>query len=414
MLEKSRGILFYLKKSKEYKSGPVEIYLSITVDGVPKELSTKVSCLPSKWNAKAGRATGTTEESRSINSTLDAYFVKVRNARAKLMEIGADITALAIRDMVSGVQLRERTILKLSHGHNEQMEALVKKEEFAASTLEMYEVAYGHAQEFIKLRYKVDDLNIRSLDFDFVESYYNWLKISKSQCHNTAIKNIGALKKQVLSCQKRGWLQNDPFALFPMTEEEVDTIFLWPEELERIMKKQFLSDRVSTVRDMFVFCCFTSLAFVDVKRLKRTDIVKGVDGEWWIMKKRQKTNEPIPVPLLPIAQKILDKYKDHPKCVANEVALAILSNQKYNEYLKEIAALCEINKELTTHVARHTFATTVAITNGLSLETTREVMGHADIKQTQHYGKILHIKVSQDMKKLKNRLNKSSLLKMVE
>jgi site-specific recombinase XerD len=407
------GMSFYLRKPRNYRKGdPIDIYMKITVDSISKDLSTKLSCLPTKWDSRADRMTGNTEEARCINAALDALFVKARSARTKLIEIGADITALAVRDMVSGAQIRERTILKLFQAHNEQMAKLVEKKEFAPGTQEMYEVAYRHAKEFIKGRYKVEDLNIRSLDFDFVESFYNWLKISKSQCHNTALKNVAALKKQILACVKRGWLQNDPFALFSMKEDEVDTIFLWPEELERVMKKQFVSDRVATVRDMFVFCCFTSLAFVDAKRLKKSEIVRGVDGEWWIMKKRQKTNEPIPVPLLPIAKKILDKYKDHPKCVATDVALPILSNQKYNEYLKEIAALCEINKDLTTHVARHTFATTVALTNGLSLETTKEVMGHADIKQTQHYGKILHLKVSEDMKKLKNKLNKSTMLKL--
>lgn len=192
--------------------------------------------------------------------------------------------------------------------------------------------------------------------------------------------------------------------------QEVDTVFLTTEELEAIAKKDIQNERLSLVRDIYIFCCLTSLAYIDVKQLKRSEVTIGIDGKLWIDKRRQKSKVPTKVPLLPITKQILEKYKDHPYCIEKDLLLPVLSNARYNEYLKEIAAICGINKNLTSHTARHTFGTTVTLSNGVPLESVKQMMGHKKITQTEHYAKILPVKVSEDMKQLEKKLKRKKFL----
>jgi integrase len=202
----------------------------------------------------------------------------------------------------------------------------------------------------------------------------------------------------------------DPFAKFEETREEVQPVFLVKEEIQAIADKEIRNPRLCQVRDVFIFCCFTGLAFADVKQLKKTEVDIGVDGELRIYKGRQKTGTPSIIPLLPITKKILSKYADDEKCIIQDQLLPVLSNQKYNAYLKEIGDLCDINKELKTHMARHTFGTTVTLANNVPLESIKEMMGHKSLRQTLHYAKVTGIKVNNDMAKLKKKLTKSNFI----
>jgi integrase len=158
------------------------------------------------------------------------------------------------------------------------------------------------------------------------------------------------------------------------------------------------------MRDIFVFSCYTGLAYADVKKLKRSEINTGVDGEQWIFSPRQKTDTPCPIPLLPVALQLLEKYAHYPKCINQDRVLPVLTNQKMNAYLKEIADLCGINKVLTFHLARHTFATTICLSNGVPMETVSKMLGHTNLKQTLHYAKTLHSKIGADMASLRQKL----------
>ncbi len=179
--------------------------------------------------------------------------------------------------------------------------------------------------------------------------------------------------------------------------------FLSAEELQKIVSHDFKIERLNQVRDVFVFACFTGLAYVDIKKLKRSETVTGVDGDPWIFTHRQKTKGVSRIPLLPIPLTIIDKYKDHSACINKDLLLPVLSNQKLNAYLKEIADMCGITKNLTFHIARHTFATTVTLSNGVPIESVSKMLGHKNLRVTQNYAKILDIKVSDDMKKLKEK-----------
>jgi integrase len=203
---------------------------------------------------------------------------------------------------------------------------------------------------------------------------------------------------------KRGLLTTDPFLGFKSRRNEVIPVALTNQELAKITNKKFDIERLDHVRDIFIFSCYTGLAYIDAYKLRKTDIVIGIDNGMWITTTRQKTNSSTRLPLLPPAVAILTKYQDHPKCISKGTVLPVLTNQKMNSYLKEIADLCGLRKKLTFHIARHTFATTVTLTNGVPIETVSKMLGHKSLKQTQHYAKIVDLKISEDMKLLKEKL----------
>jgi site-specific recombinase XerD len=227
---------------------------------------------------------------------------------------------------------------------------------------------------------------------------------SERKCaNNTAVKYIKNFHKIINQCLANGWLSKNPFANYKAKIKEVVRDFLSEAEIEQMINKEFVSERLELVRDIFVFSCFTGLAYIDVKQLTLDNIALGIDGDKWIFKNRQKTDTASKIPLLPMAQEIINKYAEHPVCKNEKRLLPILTNQKMNAYLKEIADVCEIKKELTFHIARHTFATTVTLSNGVPLETVSKMLGHTSLKTTQHYAKILDKKISEDMMILKSK-----------
>ena len=233
--------------------------------------------------------------------------------------------------------------------------------------------------------------------YSFITDFEFWLKSVQNCNHNTTIKYISNLRKIINLCLKNGWLNKDPFVGFKMTKKEVIREILTEEELQTLISKDIQNIRIRQVRDIFIFSCFTGLAYIDAKRLKRSEIVIGMDGERWIYTKRKKTDSPTRIPLLPVVQEIMEVYKDHPQCLNEDCLLPIPSNAKLNAYLKEVADICGINKHLTFHIARHTFATTVTLNNGVPIESVSKMLGHKSIKITQIYAKVLDRKLSEDM-----------------
>ena len=404
MLEKSFGLLFFLKQSKKNKNGEKYIYLRITVNGVVKELSTRRLCISSKWNSSAGRVLGNSEEGRTLNSYLDTLYYKALQAKKRLLDRDQEVTAEAVKNILLGVSEKKKMIMEIFKEHNSRVEALLNKE-YAPGTLMRYRTSYDHTKAFMKWKYKKEDIEIQALDYEFISSYSFWLKTVQNCSHNTTVKYLANFKKIVLICLKNGWLDRDPFIRFKMVKKEVHRIYLTIEEIASLESKNFPTERLRHVRDIFLFSCYTGLAYIDVKRLTRAQIVIGIDGEQWIFTKRQKTDTPTRLPLLPKALKLIEKYQDHQICKAGNYVLPILSNQKMNSYLKEIADVCGIDKPLTFHIARHTFATTITLGNGVPIETVSKMLGHKSIKQTQHYAKVLDTKISLDMMALREKLS---------
>ncbi|HXB42711.1 MAG TPA: site-specific integrase, partial [Puia sp.] len=242
------------------------------------------------------------------------------------------------------------------------------------------------------------------LDHEFITEYEFWLKSARNCSHNTTMKYLANFKKVVLICVKNGWLQRDPFFGYKMTKKPVIREFLSEPELKLMAEKQF-GKRLQQVRDIFLFCCYSGLAYADVYKLKRSEIRIGIDGKKWIFTSRKKTETLSRIPLLPVSLAILEKYADHAECIITDRLLPVLTNQKMNSYLKEIADVCGITKELTFHIARHTFATTVTLNNGVPIETVSKMLGHTNLKTTQHYAKLLDTRVSEDMKCLSEKLD---------
>lgn len=405
MLEKSFGIFFFLKKPKtENADGMRYVYLRLTVDGISREVSTKRLWHRARWNAAAGKAAGNKEDSKSLNHYLESFTSLVYKAKQKLIDGGHVISADAIKDILTGNWIDNKMIIKLFQFHNDQMRELIGKE-YAKGTYERYETSLQHTRSFIQWKFDKEDISIKELDYDFIEQYFFWFRTVQNCCNNTTIKYLGNFKKIVLACVKKKWLTSDPFVDFQFKKTKVKKLALSSVELQRIEGKVFSIERVSQVRDIFLFSCYTGLAYIDAKQLTSSDIGPGIDGGLWILSSRQKTESETHIPLLPKALEILAKYKHHPQCQNSGRVLPMLSNQKMNSYLKEIADFCGIEKTLTFHIARHTFATTVTLVNKVPIETVSKMLGHATIKQTQDYAQVVEEKISKDMMDLRLRLD---------
>ena len=400
MLTKNFSLLFYLKRRSNYVSGNLPIYIRITINGRRVEITAQRECEPEKWNIAAGRKNGTKEDVRILNAYLDTLQAKIYEIHRRLVEADEEITAEIIRNHLNGTAAKSRFIIALFQEHNDRVANLVNKD-FAPGTLTRYKTTLDHSRDFILWKYKADDIDIFKLNHEFITDFEYWLKSVRNIGHNTAIKYLATFKKIVIICIKNGWLSRDPFHAYKMSKREVDRTALTAEELSKISKKKFDHDRLGQVRDIFLFCCYTGLAYIDVYKMSRSEIIAGIDGEKWLVIKRQKTDSPSRIPLLPQALSILQKYDKDPQCEIKGQLLPVLSNQKMNSYLKEIAVLCRINKVITFHLARHTFATTVTLTNGVPMESVSKMLGHRNLKTTQQYAKIVDVKVSEDMKKLK-------------
>lgn len=400
------AVKFFARKARPNKDGSAPVYMRIQIGEQRLNIITKVNVKPEEWSSEHGRLKPNTDEARRVNKILEAFKMKAFDYQRELMTEGSLVTIPNMRSKWYGVSLeRPRMLMDIFKQHNEQMKALVNRE-FSPLTLERYETSFRHTREFMKWKYEIEDIDIKQLKYEFITDYEFWLKSVRKCDHNTSIKYLSNFKKIVHICIKNGWLDRDPFVGFKMTKREVERPFLVQEELDNVINKQFMMPRMSQVRDIFIFCCYTGLAYADVEKLTREEVTTGIDGEKWIWTSRQKTDSTTRIPLLPPALEILDRYKDDPQCVNKRRLLPVLSNQKMNTYLKEIADACGITKKMTFHTARHTFATTVTLTNGVPIETVGKMLGHRNLKTTQHYAKILDLKVSGDMKVLRSKFNK--------
>lgn len=402
------SVKFFARKDRANAEGLVPVFLRIGIGTQRLNMITKIYVKPEEWSIENGKLKTNNEESKRVNKILEGFKIKAFDYQRELMNEGKDITIENIKSKWYKISLEKpRMLMDVFKEHNAQMKALVNHE-FSPLTLERYETSFRHTQEFMRLKYKIEDIDIKQLNYEFIANYEFWLKSVRKCDHNTSIKYLSNFKKIVHICIKNGWIIRDPFVGFKMSKREVERPFLVQEELDKIINKKFLMPRMSQVRDIFIFCCYTGLAYADVEKLTREEVTTGIDGEKWIWTSRQKTDSTTRVPLLPPALEILDRHKDDPQCVNKGRLLPVLSNQKMNTYLKEIADACGITKKMTFHTARHTFATTVTLSNGVPIETVSKMLGHRNLKTTQHYAKILDLKVSEDMSKLRSRLNTKS------
>ncbi len=392
-------ILFFIKRTKLTRNGEATIFIRITINKERTEFSLKRKVLPKLWCDKTERIKGRTELASELNQFIDQYKKKVLSYIDFMVLDDQEITARIIQERLIGKKEKRRTILKIFQEHNENARKLMGID-FAPDTVQRYETSYMHTKDFIKLQYKREDMALDELNHQFVKNYELYLKTERKCAHNTTIKYLKNFKKIVRIALANNWMKKDPFASIKFKLKQVDAIYLTNEELQQLINKKILIKRIAQVRDVFLFCCFTGLAFADVKSLKAEHLSVDINGTTWIHKKRTKTDQISTIFVIEAANKIIKKYEDNPQVMEKNALLPVLSNQKMNAYLKEIADLCRINKPISTHTARHTFATTVALENNIPLEVVSKTLGHSNTKMTQRYARTTENLIKKNMEKI--------------
>ena len=393
------SLLFWVNKKRIQKNNQLPIYARITVDGRRVELSLQRSIPHELWDQNSQRLKGKGEIQSNINSLIDMIRGKIQSIYNQLLSNGTPITASIIKNTITGIETKpnHKTILDAFDYHNLKMAEIVKVGKVMDKTLERYKFLKKMVETFIKYQYKTNDKALPEIRLAFVTEFEHYLLTIGELKTNTAHKYIKNLKKVMNMAVGLDWIPSNPFNQFKCSYTSPEKEILTQDELNTIINKDFGIDRMNEVRDVFIFCCYTGFAYADAYQFERNAITKGLDGNLWLCTNRQKTGTKESVPLLPIPLEIVEKYKNHPYCVKYNKLLPINSNQRYNAYLKELADLCKINKNLTTHIARHTFATTVTLANGVPIETVSKMLGHTSIKTTQIYAKVVEQKVSDDM-----------------
>lgn len=393
---------FKLHKGKPNKLGRVPIMAQWKIGGVQKSLSTKLNVLPERWTFE--RTLGLTKDDKMINAELDRIRMAIMEKFHEMLQRGEIVTAEKLKCAVTG------------NGHSGHPRSFVEVfdlwlEDYAKSigittskrTFDKYVVVRNRLQLFIQERFNMSDMLLEDVNPKFINDFDTYIRQNYQVAHNHAMKIRQKLRTIFKMAHDNGWVSKNPFAAVRIQYDPVEREVLTKSELATLMQTDMQIERLERVRDIFVFSCFTGLAHCDVYRLRPENIIVDDNGQPWIKTSRQKTSVSVNVPLLEIPQMIIAKYKDD-KTLKGSL-LPVLSNDCTNIYLKEVATLCRIKKKLTFHVARHTFATTVALSNGVPIESVSKMLGHRNIRTTQIYAKVMNDKLSEDMSKLASRIS---------
>ena len=404
------SVSFILNKTKIDKNGESIVQARVTLHGKRRKMKTGIKCKPEMW--EGGRAKGRTKYAWELNANL-ARFSDNLIETAKDIEIkNPPLTYTKLKSAVYGERPVQSSLFQVYDEHLEKLAKLVEAGEMAPGSMERYSVVRKHLGAYAKRRYKTEDIYFEELDHRFVSDFELYLKTDAKPriSHNTVVRYMKFLRTVVLIAKKRDLLVKDPFLEYKISFREKDTVFLEEKELIKLIAKDFENERLNQVRDVFVFCCYTGLAYVDVEKVTMEHIQEDKHGKLWLVHRRQKSKVESTIPLFKAAVDIIERYKGRFDPGRQDRLLPVNSNQKYNAYLKEIADVCGISKKLTTHVARHTFATTVMLTNGASLEATAKMLGHKNLNTTRHYAKVVRDKLSREMDTVSENLRKSGLL----
>jgi site-specific recombinase XerD len=390
------GLLFYIRRDKTNKRGEAPVFMRLTINGERADASIKRFIEPHAWNSAKGKANEKSRGGKDLNLYLDAISANILRIQRDLELDKKEVSAQIILNRYLGKEQSDRhTLMEVFRAHNEKCRAL-SGISLAPATVIRYETTLRLTEEFLQKNYKKEDCYLDEVTNQFIEDFEFFLKTVRRCCHNTTTKYLLNFKKIIRIALAKGWMKKDPFAQVHFHFEPVEREFLEKQELKAMLNKEITITRLAQVRDIFCFCCLTGLAFTDVQQLKAEHLVADIHGKIWIRKARQKTKNMCNIPLLDEAQKILDRYKDHPYCQTQGVLLPVCSNQKMNMYLKELADICGIRKNLSTHCARHTFAT-LTLASGATIDNVAKMLGHANVNMTRRYAKVLDSSIMRDM-----------------
>ena len=395
MVRSSFSILFAIRESKTRKSGKAPIEITITVNGDRCSFSSGKQVAIEKWDKNKQQVKGKDEEAQSLNNCLKAIKAKLYQKEAELLERGFIITADLLRDAYFDKveSIKERSLFEVFEEHNQEQEKLIGNGVSKATHwVSVYTIRL--LREFVQQKYKREDLYLRELNLNFIQSFHSFLRIDKGMAQNSSTKHLKLLKKIINLSVANSYMTFNPFSTYKVEREPVEVDFLDEEELRKIINFDTPLPRLERAKDMFLFGCFTGLSYIDIKTLAPEHFEKDSAGRIWIKKRRVKTGVLSRIPLLPIAKLILDKYK------SGEKLLPIQDPADINKYLKDIAILCGINKRICFHTSRHTFASTVTLANNISLEVVSKMLGHTNTRMTAHYAKLIDKCIGEQMDKL--------------
>lgn len=404
-LNQAFSVTFWLNKAKTNKQGLTPIWLRITINHKRAECAVQKFVQVKHWDMEHHRVRAGCSDANAINDYLDLVRSEVLRHYNILLTTRDVVTADDVKNSYKGVKEVKKTFF---HLFDQYMQHLVDRKEIndlSEGRYKRFKVLLNKCRDFVKHKFKRLDVALEDVRMNFIVEFEHYMRKCDKMGHNTAMKYAKDLKQIMKYGVMLEYIPSSPFELFKCTNKKTRREFLDQEELDILYQKEFTIKRLEEVRDCYLFSCYTGYAYSDAAALTPDDVAIGIDGEKWIIRNRKKTGTTENVPLLPVPQEIIEKYKNHPYCKTHNKLLPMNSNQRYNAYLKEITALCGIKKNLTTHTARHTFATTVLLVNDVPMETAMELLGHTDIRTTQIYGKIVQKKISNDMKKLKDKLS---------
>ena len=395
MVRSSFAILFFIRESRVRKDGTASIEIVLTVNGERCAFSTGKRVKSCNWDKTKQQVKGKDEEAQSLNNYLKAIKAKLYQKEAELLDRGFIVTAELLRDAYFDKveSLKEKTLFEVFEEHNKEQEKLVGNGVSKATYwISVYTVRL--LKEFVQQKYKREDLYLRELNLNFIQSFHTFLRIDKRMAQNSSTKHLKLLKKIINLAVANSYMATNPFITYKVEREPVEIDFLDEEELRKIINFDTPLPRLERAKDMFLFGCFTGLSYIDIKTLAPEHFEKDNAGRIWIKKRRVKTGVLSRIPLLPIAKLILDKYK------GGEKLLPIQDPADINKYLKDIAILCDIKKRITFHTSRHTFASTVTLANNISLEVVSKMLGHTNTRMTNHYAKLIDKCIGEQMDKL--------------
>jgi site-specific recombinase XerD len=400
------SILFWLYSSRS-KNGKAPIYARISVNGKKLNISLKRRIPINEWDSNKQRVKNSSIHAKSTNQYLDEFYSGLFQSFQQLRIEGKHITPHSVkaRFMDEEVDNQHFTMKDLVSYHNSNMFPKLH-----GNTSRLYLTSQKYIFLFLKKKLKLEDIRLDELNYKFILDFENFLRKHKSNHYqkqignNAVMKHIQRLRKMVSLAYRLEWIDKDPFRQFKQRLTPTNREYLSAEELQAIEELELQSKRLKTVRDLFVFSCYTGVCYTDLMLLTEDNVVMGLDKKYWIITKRQKTHNPVKIPLLKKAFDLIGQYKEDSRSVFNNTLFPRISNQKMNAYLKEIASEAKIKKNLTFHMARHTFATTVTLTNGVPIETISKMLGHRKLTTTQIYAKVLERKVGEDMEILRNKL----------
>lgn len=401
-------MIFFTRKSR---SNPKDflIYVRITINGKRSEISLKRIIPIKDWDSTKSRGRGNSQEVKILNSYLDEVYNRILECHKEIIAEDKFISSEAIKARYLGEDDNSKTLRELIAYHHGNMAFVLKR-----GTMKNYYTTEKYLYKFLLKKRRLKDIYLKQLNYEFVTDFEYYLRNyrnSKNQhmlSNNGVMKHLERFKKMINLAVKLEWMHKNPFHQFQLKYQKFDRAYLTERELQLLEDIEFTNERLQRVKDCFVFSCYTGLSYVDVKELTEDNIVKGIDGRYWIYTKREKTDERVKVPLLPKALKIIEKYRVFKKADCSGGLLPMSSNQKTNKYLKEIAEMCNIHKNVTFHVARHTFATTVMLSNGVPIETVSKLLGHSKLTTTQLYARVLDTKISEDISNLMNRFSSNN------